>query len=133
MPGYLGRVLNGAGEPAGTCFQVAPGVLATACHVLDDVGAGEIGAVVAVDPLAGGDARDATVAAIDPVADLAVLRVTVPLPATIAGLTATDGVRMGTPIVVTGVSDVDDPRHAYSHIDAPGEWAGSTTRCRSGE
>ena len=130
VPGYLGRVLDGAGEPAGTCFQVAPGVIATAWHVLDDVGAGEIDAVVAVDPLAGGDARDATVAAIDPVADLAVLRVAAPLNATIAGLTATDGMRMGTPIVATGVSDVDDPEHAYSHIDAGGEWAGSTTRDR---
>jgi len=30
VPGYLGRVLNSAGTPAGTCFQVAPGVLVTA-------------------------------------------------------------------------------------------------------
>jgi len=54
VPGYLGRVLEGDGSPVGTCFQVAPGVLVTAWHVLDDIGAGDEGARVAVDPLAGG-------------------------------------------------------------------------------
>ena len=39
VPGYLGRVLDGDGAPVGTCFQVAPGVLVTAWHVLDDIGA----------------------------------------------------------------------------------------------
>ena len=39
VPGYLGRVLDGAGDPVGTCFQVAPGVLVTAWHVLEDIGA----------------------------------------------------------------------------------------------
>ena len=40
VPGYLGRVLDGDGAPVGTCFQVAPGVLVTAWHVLDEIGAG---------------------------------------------------------------------------------------------
>jgi len=130
VPAHLGRVLNAGGEPVGTCFQVAAGVLATAWHVLDDVGAGEIAAVVAVDPLAGGEPRDATVAAIDPLADLAVLRVESPLGASIAGLRATDDVPLGLSIAVTGFGELEDPGHEYSHFDAAGEWAGGTTRDR---
>jgi hypothetical protein len=57
---YLGRVLDADGSPAGTCFQVTSGVLVTAWHVLDDLGAGSEGAVVRVDPpQGGGPARDA--------------------------------------------------------------------------
>ena len=43
VPGYLGRVLDAATAPVGTCFQVAPGVLVTAWHVLDDIGAASRG------------------------------------------------------------------------------------------
>ena len=64
MPGYLGRVLDGGGAPVGTCFQVAPGVLVTAWHVLDDIGAAAEGTCVQVDPLASGKAFGATVARI---------------------------------------------------------------------
>ena len=128
VPGYLGRVLHAGGEPVGTCFQLAPGLLATAWHVLDGVRAGELGDVVRVDPLAGGDARDATVVAIDPLADLAVLNTDLPLDASIAQLRATDGVPLGRPVVVTGVSHIDDPGHVYRYLDAAGEWAGGTTR-----
>lgn len=53
MPGFLGRVLDGD-VAVGTCFQVAAGVLATAFHVLEDVGAAVVGAVVRVDPLQAG-------------------------------------------------------------------------------
>jgi hypothetical protein len=51
VPGFLGRVLDGSAQPVGTCFQVTPGVLVTAWHVLDDLGAGDVDAVVEVDPL----------------------------------------------------------------------------------
>ena len=61
VPGYLGRILDGSGGPVGTCFQVAPGVLVTACHVLDDVNSAAEGAPVQVDPLAGGDRFSAAV------------------------------------------------------------------------
>ena len=73
MPGYLGRVLDGDGAPVGTCFQVAPGVLVTAWHVLDDIGAAADDARVRVDPLAGGEAFEAAVVRMDPLRDLAVL------------------------------------------------------------
>ena len=64
VPGYLGRVLDDDGVPVGTCFQVAPGVLVTAWHVLDDIGAAEE-AEVSVDPLAGGDRFLAAVCRVD--------------------------------------------------------------------
>ena len=128
VPGYLGRVLDADGEPVGTCFQLAPGLLATAWHVLDGLRAGELGDVVGVDPLAGGDVRDASVVAIDPLADLAVLTTELPLDASIVGLRTTDGEPLGRPVVVTGVSAVDDPGHVYRYLDAAGDWAGGTTR-----
>ena len=62
--------------PVGTCFQVAPGVLVTAWHVLDEIGAAAEDARVRVDPLAGGAAFDAVVARMDPLRDLAVLTCT---------------------------------------------------------
>jgi hypothetical protein len=74
VPRYLGRVLAD-GEPVGTCFQVAPGVLVTAWHVLDALGAGEVGATVRVDMLASkSPSVPACVLKIDILHDLAVLR-----------------------------------------------------------
>ena len=67
VPAYLGRVLDGSGEPAGTCFQLAPRVLVTAWHVLGEVGAAELEVPVRVDPLAGGAAFGAQVERLDPV------------------------------------------------------------------
>ncbi len=84
VPGYLGRVLDGGGEAAGTCFQVVSGLVVTAWHVLDDLAAGNVGALVSVDPLGGGDRRGGDVVAVDELADLAVLRLDEPLRASIA-------------------------------------------------
>jgi tetratricopeptide (TPR) repeat protein len=127
VPGYLGRVLDASGSPAGTCFQIAPGWLATAWHVLEVVEADDVGDVVSIDALTGGEQRDASVAAIDELADLALLKTDSPLRGSVAGLAATDWVELGTKVVVTGVSQVDDPSHTYKHLDAPGEWAGTAT------
>jgi len=128
VPGYLGRLLDGGGEAAGTCFQVATGLVVTAWHVLDDLAAGEVGAAVVVDPLGGGSPRGGDVVAVDELADLAVVRLAEPLDASIAGIAATDDVKMSEPVIVTGVSRVDDPGHAHRFIDAPGKWAGGTLR-----
>lgn len=124
---YLGRVLGG-GRPAGTCFQVAPGVLVTAWHVIDSVSAGGKGASVEVDPLGGGPARQAAVKSTDPLHDLAVLGTDQPLAASVLGLTGSDAVRRAAPVLITGVADVDDPGHTYRYLDAGGYWAGGTTR-----
>jgi tetratricopeptide (TPR) repeat protein len=136
VPGYLGRVLDGAAAPAGTCFQVEPGLLVTAWHVLVEVGAGGVGAVVDVDglPAAGAPAVPAVVLRVDPVHDLAVLRREVPLPRSVVGLSASDEVRLGTSTVVTGHVLLDDPGHAAEpprFLDAPGAWAGGTMRADS--
>lgn len=121
VPTYLGRVLLG-GQPVATCFQLRPGLLATAAHAV-----GEEGSVLSVDPLAGGPVRQATVARVDVLADLAVLTLTEALESSIAALVATDSVELKTEVVCSGVAEVDD-EHSYRYIDALGCWTGGTTR-----
>ena len=128
VPGYLGRVLDGDGGPVGTCFQVAPGVLVTAWHVLEDIGAAADDARVGVDPLAGGEAFGAAVVRIDPLRDLAVLAADARLPEVAGALAATDQMPLRARVRVTGHAVPDDPGHTYRFLDAPGEWAGGTTR-----
>ena len=128
VPGYLGRVLAGDGAPVGTCFQVAPGVLVTAWHVLDDIGAAAEDARIRIDPLAGGAAFDAAVTRMDPLRDLAVLTCTAGLAAVAGPLTATDQIPLRMEVTVTGHAVPDDPGHVYRFLNAPGEWAGGTTR-----
>ncbi|MFD4602225.1 tetratricopeptide repeat protein [Streptomyces sp. NPDC058464] len=126
VPGYLGRVLHEDG-PIGTCFQVAPGLLVTAWHVLDCVEAGAVGASVRVDPLSGGGAFDAVVARVDPVHDLAVIRAQQALPQSVVGWERTDGQEYGTPLVITGAPEVSDV-HEYRFLDARGTCEGGTVR-----
>ncbi|GIJ26736.1 hypothetical protein Vqi01_18980 [Micromonospora qiuiae] len=132
VPGFLGRVLNASGRPEGTCFQVAPGVFVTAWHVLRNISAGtadtgDIGGVVQVDPLGGGDGFAAQIVNVDRVHDLGVLRAESGLPAVAPGVTATDGVELRAEVVVTGSVDLPDS-HEFRFLDAPGHWAGGTTR-----
>ena len=126
---YLGRVLDTDGSPAGTCFQVVSGVLVTAWHVLDDLGAGTEGAIVRLDPLqGGGPARDAKVERADSFHDLAVLVTGDPLAGCVAGLAASDEVAIRAEVVITGVPVLDDPGRSYRSLDAEGHWGGGTTR-----
>ncbi|MEO3819204.1 trypsin-like peptidase domain-containing protein [Plantactinospora sp. B24E8] len=132
VPGFLGRVLDVAGRPEGTCFQVAPGVFVTAWHVLRNIGVGtadtgDIGGVVQVDPLAGGHGFAARIVNVDRVHDLAVLRAEGRLPAVAPGVAATDAVELRAEVVVTGSVDLPDFQE-YRFLDAPGHWAGGTTR-----
>ena len=108
VPGYLGRILHD-GDPVGTCFQVAPGVLVTAWHVLNDIGAAAPDSPVQVDPLPGGDPFEATVARLDATHDLAVLAAGTSLPAIAGPLTATDQMTMRAPVTVTGHAEPEDP------------------------
>jgi tetratricopeptide (TPR) repeat protein len=128
VPAYLGRVW-GHSAPVGTCFQIAPGVLVTAWHVLDQLGLGQEGAKATVDGWAGSVPQlPAQVVRVDPLHDLAVLRREVPLPGTVAGLVATESVPLLTDVVVTGVAEVDDPGRSYDYLDATGVWQGGTMR-----
>jgi tetratricopeptide (TPR) repeat protein len=129
VPAYLGRVLDTADRPVGTCFQIAPGIVVTAWHVVDSLGAGEQGDAVRLDSLGGAAGPwEAVVRAVDALADLAVLQIPEPLGASVVGVRATDGEAIGREVLVTGVSEVDDPGHDYRFLDAPGAWAGGTTR-----
>ena len=127
VPDYLGRILDG-GDPVGTCFQVAPGVLVTAWHVLNDIGAAAPDSPVQVDPLRGGDPFEATVARLDATHDLAVLVSGTSLPAIAGLLTATDQMTIRAPVTVTGHAEPQDQGNTYRFLNAPGEWAGWTTR-----
>src|SRR5580700_2123663 len=111
VAGYLGRVLANGDKPVGTCFQVAPGVLVTAWHVLNDIGAAYKDAPTRLDSLAGGAAFDAVVTRVDPVHDLAVLTGT-PLPAVAGAFIQTDRLALRTPVTVTGHVLVEDD-HTY--------------------
>ena len=129
VPAYLGRVLDSEGNPAGTCFQLFPGILVTAYHVLEDLQAVTDGDIVDIDPLAGGGAPfPATVAATAPLHDLAVLRTRAStLSASVPGAGPTDAMVLGEPVAVTGASHVEDV-HTYRFLDTLGSWQGAATR-----
>jgi hypothetical protein len=113
----------------GTCFQVAPCLVVTAWHVLRHLGCDQIGTWLSTDALDGATPAARTeVIATDAGRDLAVLRREAPLPETVPGLVATDGVGLLTRVVVTGVPTVDDGEHDYRHLDATGTWQGGTVR-----
>ena len=128
VPAFLGRILDDEGDPIGTCFQVRPGVLVTALHVLNDVSRDEEGASVRLDPLQGGAVREGRVERVDHSHDLAVVVTNKPLAESVAGLAPTDEVPQATPVAVTGVAIMTDPGHSYRHLDTNGHWAGGTTR-----
>ncbi len=123
VPGHLGRVLDG-GVPVGTCFQVKPGVLVTAWHVLDGIGAAGQGTRVEVDPLAGGGASEARVARLDQAHDLAVLVCEVHLPATAGDLAATDHMAPRTAVTVTGHCVITGSGRTARSLTTIGRWAG---------
>lgn len=123
VPGYLGRVMD-AGTPVGTCFQVAPGVLVTAWHVLDDTDAAADDARVRVDPLAGGQAFEAAVARQDQAHDLAVLVSAVRLPAVAGELAATDQMAPQAAVTVTGHGVIAGSGRIARSLTTTGRWAG---------
>jgi WD40 repeat protein len=128
VPGYLGRVLDSDGSPAGTCFQVKPGLLITAWHVLAGIGAVSAGSPVRIDPLAGGSPFAAVVARLNEDHDLAVLTSDGGLPGSAGALTATDRLPLRAEVTVTGYVVIPDSRYVYEFLDAPGEWAGRVSR-----
>ena len=124
VPAYLGRILNAEGAPAGTCFQVSAGVLVTAWHVLEAIGAATGGAAVTVDPLAGGETFTAAVGRLDQSHDLAVLTCPVRLPAAAGNLTATDSMAPGSEVRVAGYGVIDDPGRMSRALTTIGRWTG---------
>lgn len=128
VAGYLGRLLKDT-QPVGTCFQVADGIFVTALHVLEQVGATEVGDSVCLDALAGGiEPFSATVTRVHLSHDLAVVESQQTLPTSVAGWAASDSLPLDTPVEATGTSAFADPGHTHRQIDAPGIWAGGTMR-----
>jgi hypothetical protein len=120
--GYLGGVVDSAGVATGTCFQIRPGVLVTAWHVIDGLRVGAAGDTVTVGPLTGGDTASATVHAVDDLRDLAVLTCAVPLPGSVAGLVASESIPATTDVQITGAADIPKVRFALS--STTGTWQG---------
>ncbi|MFC6082131.1 trypsin-like peptidase domain-containing protein [Sphaerisporangium aureirubrum] len=122
-------MLNSDGVSGGTCFQVAPGILVTAFHVLAQLDHGEPGNVVEVDTLEPGAqaAELARVIATDPVRDLAVLHRLGPLPGVVEGFALSFAEPLGTPCHVVGDVRVPDSVD-YGYLTATGTWTGSTRR-----
>ncbi|MFJ9391901.1 hypothetical protein ACIRON_23975 [Nocardioides sp. NPDC101246] len=127
VPGYLGRVLDAESRPVGTCFQVVPGVLVTAWHVLRDADVGDLGDEVRIEPLGGGEGFVARVENADQLRDLSVLRAESGLAEVVPGIAPADRTPLRTDVLVTGCADLRDS-HQYQFLDAPGQWAGGTTR-----
>ena len=134
IPGYLGRVLWSPGNPVGTCFQVKPGILVTAWHVLVECKAAQEGQSVLVDSLTPGvmDPTPARVERIDPDYDLAILRLAIPMNVSAEHYEPSWAQSLGTEVVVTGHSVVEDiegrgPASGTKRfLDALGTWAGGT-------
>jgi KAP family P-loop domain/Trypsin-like peptidase domain/NB-ARC domain len=128
IPSYLGRVLDQSGEPVGTCFQIAAGIVATARHLVEGA-AQTVGEEVKVDSLAKGllEPTVATVISEDIPHDLALLRLSAPFPSQIPNFDASDRQSLDTPVVITGHASIQDVS-IFRFIDAPGRWAGTTIR-----
>jgi S1-C subfamily serine protease len=116
-------VLDRAGASAGTCFQVAAGVVVTAWHVGRDAGAGAVGDEVCVDPLAGGEKVRGWVVAVSEVCDVAVLRLDGALAASVSGLVRAAAVRAHSPVTITGVPELVDV-HRFGFTHATARWLG---------
>ena len=121
MQQYLGCVLQG-GVPVGMCFQLVPGVLVTAWHVLDVAGVAAEGAQVKMEPAGGGEVFEGVVARLDQGCDLAVLTCEAHLQASAESLAATDEVSPHTVITATGLDVVDGSQPITRALTAVNGW-----------
>src|SRR5262245_31384692 len=112
VPGYLGKVIDWDGAAIGTCFQIQPGIIATAAHVLAELDAAREGAQVNIAQLGNSNAASAaTVTAVDVQHDLAIMRAQTPLRSSCDLFVASTDVRPATEVVITGPVHVADPNH----------------------
>ncbi|MFF0819218.1 serine protease [Micromonospora haikouensis] len=131
---FLGRVLNQDGVSVGTCFQVHPGVLVTAFHVLQQALAIdpdlelEVGRVVYFSSLDGPDSLHfpAQVFAVDKRADLAVLKAENALSGSISHLMRSDIPQPGDEFQLVGFGTLRESYFdaEYMRLSARGRWNG---------
>ncbi|HUB38581.1 MAG TPA: NACHT domain-containing protein [Streptosporangiaceae bacterium] len=126
-PAYIGRILQPDGSPAGTCFEIAPGVLVTACHVLRQLSlqVGEAAIVEALDGFI--SPTEAFILAMDESSDVAVLRSSQLFRTPVTAVARPDSVPPFTQLIITGAAEIYDTR-GYDWIDATGEWQGVAQR-----
>ncbi|MEU0698172.1 serine protease [Streptomyces niveus] len=132
VPLYMGRILSPSGVPQGTCFQLAPGYLVTAWHVVQATLALGDDEVLRVDRLShpGAERITARVAAEDRRADLALLKAEASFPASARLLRGARTVKQSEPVTVVGhavVQEVGD-RAPVVWVEALGEWQGEASR-----
>ena len=83
---YLARVRAPNGRVIGTAFQIVPGVLVTAWHVLEDSDAPDSGDSVVVSRFESDDDLVGTVLEVDREYDVATVRIEKPLDASVSEL-----------------------------------------------
>lgn len=132
VPLYMGRILSPSGVPQGTCFQLAPGYLVTAWHVVQATLALGDDEVLRVDRLShpGAERITARVAADDKRADLALLKADVSFPESARLLRGARTVKHSEPVTVVGHALVHEAgdRPPVVWVEALGEWQGEARR-----
>ncbi|MFD4206793.1 serine protease [Micromonospora tulbaghiae] len=130
---FLGRVLDSYGRSIGTCFQVSPGVIVTAAHVVRDAAVitpdreSLVGQTVNIVPLAStaNDIQAAQVTAVHPSGDVAVLQTETPLPGSVSHLAYSDIQVPGTKFSLTGCATMaagSEAEAEYRSLTTLGEW-----------
>ncbi|MEO3845538.1 trypsin-like peptidase domain-containing protein [Streptomyces sp. B22F1] len=132
VPHYVGRILSSSGVPQGTCFQLAPGYLVTAWHVVQGTLALGDDGVLTVDRLRdpGADRITARVLAEDRKTDLALLAADAAFPGSARLLRASRSVAYAEPVTVVGhalmYETAGTPPVVW--VEALGEWQGEVCR-----
>ncbi|TXL88071.1 serine protease [Streptomyces sp. IB2014 016-6] len=132
VPLYVGRILSPSGVPQGTCFQLAPGYLVTAWHVVQATLALGDDEALRVDRLSdpGAGRITARVAADDRRADLALLKADASFPESARLLRGARTVKQSEPVTVVGHALIQEAgdRPPVVWVEALGEWQGEASR-----
>lgn len=129
FPQFLGRIIDSDGEPIGTCFQVLPGFLVSARHVVAEAGGGQIPPTIEFTEMSANwqaSGRVARVEREDQVNDLVLLRTDQPLTGSISHLALSDLQAQNTPVWLGGYAIQQDStgEHHYRFLETAGRWEG---------
>ncbi len=131
VPSYIGKILFGD-KVIGTGFVVhKTGLIATCAHVLQAVDNSPAGKTFVFQPLVKGTPLTAIATdRIDSKCDVALLRLTAPLPKNtrIARLISSSHAKQGTPFQVVGYGRLADVNHSYNFSPATGFVVGTSDR-----
>lgn len=126
---FLGRIVDTDGEPVGTCFQVVPGFLVSALHVVVSAGGGQVPPTVGfVEMSRSGQTgrRIARVEREDQINDLVLLRTDQPMPRSVSHLSLSDVQAQNTPVWLGGYAIQQDSTglNSYPFLETSGRWEG---------